>query len=237
MSPLIRIWGRLEVSGLEHLPADGPTLLIANHDSYWDPVAIGVAGFPRRQLCALAKSTLWKSALLGRILDGMGQIPIVRGGSDARALDAAVRELSAGACVGVFPEGTISRGTKLRARSGAGRLALAVPQARIVCATVVGTVDIIRAPKRPRIRVEFFAPAGGQPRPGETAAELSVRLMAEIRARAPIAIPGRRRTAAKYRALAASAEAEAGAVEQAPPEPAPPAESPSPAEAAPPAEL
>ena len=205
-SPVIRSWGRLEVVGLEQLPAAGPTLVIGNHDSYWDPVAIGVAGLPRRQIRALAKSTLWKAPPLGWVLDGMGQIPIVRGGGDKQALDAAIRELAAGACIGVFPEGTISRGTFLRARSGAGRLALAVPDARIVSAAVTGTVDIIRAPKRPQIRVEFFAPSGGQARPGESASELMVRVMAEIRERAPIAIPGRRRTAARYRAKAAAGE-------------------------------
>jgi 1-acyl-sn-glycerol-3-phosphate acyltransferase len=203
-SPVIRTWGRLEVSGLDELPTEGPTLVISNHDSYWDPVAIGVAGLPRRQIRALAKSTLWKAPPLGWVLDGMGQIPIVRGGGDTQALDVAIRELAAGACIGVFPEGTISRGTRLRARSGAGRLALAVPEARIVCVTVQGTVDIVRVPKRPSIRVEFFAPSGGPARPGETASELIVRIMDEIRARAPIAIPGRRRTAAKYRALAAA---------------------------------
>ncbi|HWF34864.1 MAG TPA: lysophospholipid acyltransferase family protein, partial [Solirubrobacteraceae bacterium] len=191
-------------------PTEGPTLVIGNHDSYWDPVAIGVAGLPRRQIRALAKSTLWKAAPVGWILDGMGQIPIVRGGGDTQALDAAIRELAEGACIGVFPEGTISRGTRLRARSGAGRLALAVPQAQIVCVTVRGTVDIVRVPKRPHIEVEFFRPAGGQAQPGESATDLIVRVMEEIRTRAPIAIPGRRRTATRYRAaVAAEAEAEA----------------------------
>jgi 1-acyl-sn-glycerol-3-phosphate acyltransferase len=139
----------------------------------------------------------------------MGQIPIVRGGGDTQALDAAIRELEGGACIGVFPEGTISRGTLLRARSGAGRLALAVPEAQIVCVAVTGTVDIIRVPKRPHIHVEFFTPAGGQARPGESASDLIVRVMAEIRARAPVVIPGRRRTAAKYRARAEAEAAEA----------------------------
>jgi 1-acyl-sn-glycerol-3-phosphate acyltransferase len=199
-SPVIRTWGRLEVSGLDALPTDGPTLVIANHDSYWDPLAVGVAGRTRRQIRALAKSTLWKAPPLGWILDGMGQIPIVRGGADTQALDIAIRELAAGACIGMFPEGTISRGTRLRARSGAGRLALAVPEARIVCAAVQGTVDIIRVPKRPSIRVEFFAPSSGQARPGESASELMVRVVDDIRAHAPVAIPGRRRTAERYRA-------------------------------------
>jgi 1-acyl-sn-glycerol-3-phosphate acyltransferase len=207
-SPVVRLWGRLEVAGLEHLPVSGPTLLIGNHDSYWDPVTIGIAALPRRQIRALAKSTLWKTRPLGWVMDGMGQIPIQREKGDAHALDTAIRELAGGACIGIFPEGTISRGKRLRARSGAGRLALAVPEARIVCVTVAGTVDIIRFPKRPRTRVEFFVPEGAQARPGESATELTVRLMAEIRERAPIAIPGRRRTAARYRREAAALEAD-----------------------------
>ena len=199
-SPVVRGWGRLQTAGLEHLPPSGPVLLVGNHDSYWDPVAIGVAGLPRRQIRALAKSTLWKIRPLAPILDGMGQVPIERGAGDAGALDRAIAELRGGACIGVFPEGTISRGQTLRARSGIGRLALAVPEARLVCVTVTGTVDIVRFPKRPRIAVEFFSPASGQTRPGEEPGEISRRLMGEIRERAPIAIPGRRRTAARYRA-------------------------------------
>lgn len=200
--PVIRGWGRLEVSGAEHLPRSGPTLLVGNHDSYWDPVAIGVAGRERRQIRALAKSSLWKLKPLAPILDGMGQIAIERGAGDAGALDAAIAELRSGACIGVFPEGTISRGKALRARSGIGRLALAVPEARLVCVATRGTVDIIRAPMRPRIEIEFFTPASGQTRPGEDPGELSARLLAEIRERAPIAIPGRRRTAEKHRRAA-----------------------------------
>lgn len=192
-SPVVRWWGRLEVSGLEHLPASGPVLLAGNHDSYWDPVAIGIAGLPRRQIQALAKSSLWKVRGLGRVLDGMGQIPIDRGAGDAGALDHAIEELRAGACIGVFPEGTRSLGRELRARSGFGRLAEAVPEARIVCVTAAGTVDIARFPTRPRIGVRFFAPSGGERLPGESAAELSVRLLAEIRKAAPIAAAGRGR--------------------------------------------
>jgi 1-acyl-sn-glycerol-3-phosphate acyltransferase len=179
---------------------------------------VGVAGRPRRQIRALAKSSLWKPGPLSWVLDGMGQIPIERGKGDARALDTAIDELRAGACIGVFPEGTISRGTFLRARSGAGRLAAAVPEATLVCVTIAGSVDIVRAPKRPDMHVEFFPPPGGGLQPGENAADLMVRLMAEVRERAPVQIPGRRKTAAKYRhkiaerAAAENSEAEAAGV-------------------------
>jgi 1-acyl-sn-glycerol-3-phosphate acyltransferase len=185
-TPIVRWWGRLQVSGLEHLPESGPVLLAGNHDSYWDPVAVGIAGLPRRQIRALAKSSMWKIRGLDRVLDGMGQIPIDRGAGDVRALDRAVEELRGGACIGVFPEGTRSLGRELRARSGFGRLAALVPKAAVVCVTVVGTTDITSFPKRPRIAVRFFPPTGGGLVDGESPGELSARLLAEIRAQAPI---------------------------------------------------
>jgi 1-acyl-sn-glycerol-3-phosphate acyltransferase len=194
-SPIVRRWSRLEVLGLESLPADGPVLLAGNHDSYWDPVIVGVAALGRRQIRALAKASLWKVKGLDRVLDGMGQIPIERGGADAGALDRAIAELRAGACIGIFPEGTRSLGRELRARSGIGRLAEAVPQAQIACCSVSGSTDIARFPTRPRLRVRFFRPA--DPVAGEeTAGALAARLLAVIREDAPIAAAGRRRRSA-----------------------------------------
>jgi 1-acyl-sn-glycerol-3-phosphate acyltransferase len=191
-APVVRWWGRLEVSGLAQLPSSGPVLVAANHDSWWDPIAIGTAGLPRRQIQALAKSSLWKNPLIGKILDGMGQIPIDRDKGDIGALERAITELRAGACIGIFPEGTRSRGHELRARSGLGRIAEAVPEAKLVCCTVEGTVDVVRFPRRPRIRVRFFPPAGGGLADGESAAELPARLLAEIRRSAPIVACGRK---------------------------------------------
>ena len=192
-APVVRGWGRLQVSGLDHLPEHGPVLLAGNHDSYWDPIAIGIAARPRRQIRALAKSSLWKIRGLDRVLDGMGQIPIDRGNGDAVALARAIEELRAGACIGIFPEGTRSLGRELRARSGFGRLAEAVPEAQVVCVSCAGTTDIPAVTTRPDVRVRFFRPAGGGLRPGEAPAALAERLLAEIRAEAPIAIAGRSR--------------------------------------------
>src|SRR6185437_8228024 len=118
----------------------------ANHDSQTDPLAVGVAARHRRQVRALAKRSLWDKPGLGRVLDGMGQIPIERAGGDSAALVNAVAALRAGSCIGVFPEGTISVGRQLRARSGVGRLALEVPEARLVCAAIQGTPALARFP-------------------------------------------------------------------------------------------
>jgi 1-acyl-sn-glycerol-3-phosphate acyltransferase len=189
--PMVSLWGRMEVEGLELLPRSGPTLVVANHDSQTDPLAVGVAARKRRQIRALAKSALWEKPGLGRVLDGMGQIPIERAAGDAGALVNAIEALRRGSCIGVFPEGTISVGRRLRARSGIGRLALEVPEARLVCATVHGTPDFARFPKRPRVRVRFFEPASGQTDPAETPAGISQRLLDELRALAPPVDAGR----------------------------------------------
>ena len=194
--PVVRWWGRLRVSGLEHLPQTGPVLLVANHDSYWDPVAIAVAAAPRRApIRALAKDSLWRAPLLGRAMVQMRHIPVARGAGDLAALEAAIAALRQGDCLGIFPEGTRSEGRVLRARSGLGRIAQAVPEATVVCARVIGTTDVVRFPHRPRIAVEFFRPASGQPQPGENAARLGKRLLAEIREGAPPAVAGRRQKA------------------------------------------
>ena len=190
--PVVRRWGRLEVEGLEHIPAHGPLLIVGNHDSYWDPVVVGLGAIGHRQIRALAKSSLWKVKGLDKVLDGMGQIPITRGSGDAGALDAAIAELRAGSCIGVFPEGTRSLGRALRPRSGLGRLVAAVPEAVVVPVAVTGTTDITRFPKRPRLHVRFLAPPGGL-REGESPADYAARVVEEIRAIAPISIAGRKR--------------------------------------------
>lgn len=192
----VAAWGRLQVEGLDALPESGPALVVGNHDSHWDPVMVGVAALKRRQIRALAKAELWKVRGLGPILRGMGQIPIERGVGDKQALARAIEELRAGACIGVFPEGTRSRGKVLRARSGVARLALEVPEARLTLVAVEGTSDLTGFPRRPRIRIRFFEPAGGQARSDEEPSELAARLLAEIRELVPPSLSYRKRSKA-----------------------------------------
>jgi 1-acyl-sn-glycerol-3-phosphate acyltransferase len=191
----VAAWGRLRVEGVEAVPESGPLLIVGNHDSHWDPIMVGIAALRRRQIRALAKSTLWDVRGLAPILNGMGQIPIVRGAGDREALARAIEALRAGVCIGVFPEGTRSRGKVLRARSGLGRLALEVPEAHVTLVAIEGTSDLTGFPRRPRIRLRFFDPAGGQPRPEEDPGELSTRLLAEIRELVPPSISYRKRSA------------------------------------------
>lgn len=185
-------WGRLRVEGLELVPAEGPLLVVPNHDSQWDPILVGLAIKPRRRLRFLARASLWRIPLLGPILYGLGQIPIRRGTGDSGALEQAVAALADGEAICVFPEGGLSWGEHVRARSGVGRLAEWCPGVQVVLCAVEGTTTYARWPQRPRVRVAFFRPAAGDPQPGEEAPVLATRLLDEIRDRVAPMPAGRR---------------------------------------------
>jgi 1-acyl-sn-glycerol-3-phosphate acyltransferase len=185
-------WGRTQVLGIESVPKRGPLLIVPNHDSQWDPIVIGLTLKRRRKLRFLARASLWEIPGLGPIMDGLRQIPIRRGEGDARALERAVEAVRAGEAVCVFPEGGLSWGERVRARSGVGRLIQACPGTPVVLCTVEGTTDYARFPRRPRVRVTFFSPRKGDSRPVETPAEVATRLLDEIRTRVPPTPAGRR---------------------------------------------
>jgi len=184
-------WGRVRVEGLDNVPMAGPLLVVPNHDSQWDPVVIGLSIRPRRRLRYLAQAELWRIPGVGLVLDSMRQIPIKRGAGDAAALDRTVHALKAGDAVAVFPEGRLSWGERVRARSGVGLLAGWVPDAGIVLCTIEGSTDYVRFPKRPRVTVRFFPPADGPSRPGEEPTAFAARLLQELRDRVPASPAGR----------------------------------------------
>ncbi len=195
-TPGVVWWGRLQVTGLELLPLEGPLLLVGDHDSYWDTVAAGIAATPRRQIRALAKSSMWKNKLLGAVLTGMGQIPIERGSGDSGALDRAIEELRNGACIGIYP--------RAHARS-AERCGL--QRRRLFGAGGAGGDDhrgfVQRHGRDPAFPQSTPARArrvlrvrSTRDRARGVTAAIQHRLLAQIRQRAPIEVAGRKRAGA-----------------------------------------
>jgi hypothetical protein len=72
-----------------------------------------------------------------------------------------------------------------------GWLAKACPRARVVLCTVSGSTDYVRFPRRPRLSIDFFGPASGQPQPDEEPQAIAARLPDELRARVPPVPAGR----------------------------------------------
>jgi 1-acyl-sn-glycerol-3-phosphate acyltransferase len=190
LSPLAW-WGRLQVAGLELVPESGPLLVVPNHDSQMDPIMVALALRGYRGLRFLGRAELWRNRLLGWLLYAAHQIPIERGAQDAGALDEAIGSLREGEAICIFPEGRLSRGESLRARTGVSRLAAACPDARIVLCTVAGTTDFVRFPRRPRVSVEFSSTAA-LPSPAEAPQEYASALLAELRRSVPPAHAGRK---------------------------------------------
>jgi 1-acyl-sn-glycerol-3-phosphate acyltransferase len=125
-----RAYYRYTVGGAR-VPAEGPVLLVANHNnSLMDPAFVTVAA--RREVHFLAKSTLFTHPQIGWLIKLVGSIPVYRAQDDPKLLGqnrdifAAVHAaLAGGAAVGIFPEGTSHSGSRLSPlKTGAARIAL-----------------------------------------------------------------------------------------------------------------
>ncbi|MBN1807434.1 MAG: 1-acyl-sn-glycerol-3-phosphate acyltransferase [Planctomycetes bacterium] len=114
----------LRLRGRENVPAEGGFLVASNHQSFLDPIIIGLVVGPRRQIHYMARRTLFSPAL-GWLIRLYNAFPIERSKADFKALTAAQQRLEAGIPVLVFPEGTRTPDGRLqKVRSGAARLAL-----------------------------------------------------------------------------------------------------------------
>ena len=118
--PLI---GRLHVHGLENVPDSGPFLLIANHQSYLDPVLIQAV--VRRPVYSMAKSSEFSSPVTGQLLQRLKSFPVRRFEVDPQAVRIVLRHLEAGRGVGIYIEGERSWDGRLQpARIGTLRVIL-----------------------------------------------------------------------------------------------------------------
>jgi glycerol-3-phosphate dehydrogenase (NAD(P)+) len=181
LRPLFRIYFRLGRAGMEHVPADGPVLLAANHRSFSDPFMIGLC--LRRPLHFVAKAELFDKRWKAWLLLALGAFPIRRGESDEDAMETARAILERGGAVGIFPEGTRVRPGPLgEPKRGVGRLALETG-APIVPTAIMGTEGIRRGwlicPRRVSVRcgraLTFPRPLDREPRHG-TAQEIANRV-------------------------------------------------------------
>jgi 1-acyl-sn-glycerol-3-phosphate acyltransferase len=128
--PLCALLARRENRGTERIPRQGGVLLVLNHVSHIDPMYDAVFVHKLRRVPRfLAKESLFKPFLVGKVLSGSAQIPVYRGTADAKdSLRDANTALADGKLVVIYPEGTITKqpeGWPMHSRTGVARLALA----------------------------------------------------------------------------------------------------------------
>ena len=150
-----RVLLRVQVTGLERVPASGPVIMVINHINFIEPLLLYVL-LPRH-VTGLAKVELWDHLISRLVAQAWGSIPIRRGEMDLDAIRRALQIVQQGGMLGLAPEGTRSHhGCLQRGRPGIVLLALHAPQALILPVAVYGQeqfYDNLRRLRRTRVRV------------------------------------------------------------------------------------
>ena len=174
----------LTVEGLENFPRDGAVIVAANHVTNFDvfPMQISLP----RPIFYMAKDSLFKNPILAMMLRSVGAFPVDRklGSKDEWALDHARKVLENGLTLGMFPEGTRSRGEGLGlAKSGTARFAIE-KQVPVIPMAIIGSDKFFREfPKRNPVTVKLCPPL--IPKPNEDALAFTDRIMFTLAANLP----------------------------------------------------
>jgi 1-acyl-sn-glycerol-3-phosphate acyltransferase len=157
LRPVLMVTTRRAWGGFEHLPGVGIGVVVApNHISYADPLTLAHFLWDNgRAPRYLAKESVFRIPVLGKIITACGQIPVYRASRDAaQAYRDAVSAVRAGECVGIYPEGTITKDPALwpmTGKTGAARVALETG-CRVIPIAQWGPQEIL-APYSKRLRL------------------------------------------------------------------------------------
>jgi putative phosphoserine phosphatase/1-acylglycerol-3-phosphate O-acyltransferase len=127
--PMLMPYAKFDIAGIENIPESGPAIIVGNHRSYFDTMAIAVTiARTDRTVRFLGKKEVFDAPVIGQIAALMGGIRVDRGTGSDEPLKAAAAALEQGDMVALMPQGTIPRGKaffdpKLKGRWGAARLA------------------------------------------------------------------------------------------------------------------
>jgi len=142
LSPLLRGFFKVRVSGADNIPKVGPVIIASNHQSFCDSLFIPL--FVPRRVAYVAKADYFKSWKTRWFFRAVGQIPMERGGGKAslESLNEALDLLEHGGALGIYPEGTRSPDGRLhRGRTGVARLAVTA-RCPVLPVGVRGTAEV-----------------------------------------------------------------------------------------------
>jgi 1-acyl-sn-glycerol-3-phosphate acyltransferase len=109
----VPVYLRFRARGVEHVPKRGPALFVVNHQSFLDPMMVGIP--ISRPLRFLARDTLFRQPLMRAFLKKVYAIPVNRNSASSTTIRQAAAQLQQGFLVGIFPEGTRSDNGELGA--------------------------------------------------------------------------------------------------------------------------
>ena len=104
MQTVVAVAFGLRVTGRDLIPRTGPVLYLSNHQSFLDPI-LSASVARDRPFRPFARETLFRGPL-GWLLSSLGGMPVSGTGSDKSVMRAALKELSEGRGVLIYPEGS-----------------------------------------------------------------------------------------------------------------------------------
>jgi 1-acyl-sn-glycerol-3-phosphate acyltransferase len=128
----------LRTVGSRHIPRRGPALLVANHESFLDPILVGLAA--RRPLRYLARKTLFRG-LFGKVIQSLGAVPVDHRGFAREGLQESIQILQNGEPLVMFPEGERSHDGKLHEFKPGPMLVLKRAPAPVVPVGIAGAYE------------------------------------------------------------------------------------------------
>jgi 1-acyl-sn-glycerol-3-phosphate acyltransferase len=137
--PAMTLGFSLRTEGMRHIPKSGPALLIANHQSYFDPDLVGIAA--RRHLCFLARKTLFQNKVFAWLIRTLEAIPIDQEGIGIDGIRDILEQLQAGRAVLVFPEGERTHDGQMQPLRPGVSLLIKKAQAPVVPVGIAGAYD------------------------------------------------------------------------------------------------
>ena len=156
--PSLVPFARFDTDGTENIPRHGAGIVVSNHRSYFDFVALGMPVLAAgRNLRFLGKKEVFDAPVIGPLARAAGGIRVDRGTGSREPLRAAAEALAAGEMVAILPQGTIPRGRKffdpqLQGKTGAARLA-AMTGAPVIPFGIWGTEQVWpRSSRVPRVQ-------------------------------------------------------------------------------------
>ncbi|MBB5208161.1 MFS transporter [Chiayiivirga flava] len=127
---VVKMLYRIELRGLEHIPAEGPALLVCNHVSYMD--ALLIMGAVPRPTRFVMYYRIFDIPGMNLVFRAARAIPIAGAKEDAAVMERAFEQidaaLAAGEIVGIFPEGALTKDGEIAPfRGGVERILAARP--------------------------------------------------------------------------------------------------------------
>jgi 1-acyl-sn-glycerol-3-phosphate acyltransferase len=143
-----KILFKVEVKGMENVPESGPTILVFNHLTLFEPVAIICSPIPR-DMTAIAKEEILKNPVLALLGWLWGAVTVKRGEADVSAIKQAMAVVESGLMLLLAPEGTRQKDGLRDPKEGAVMLANKT-HATLLPVGVSGTENFLSNLKRLR---------------------------------------------------------------------------------------